>query len=110
MYQNIFVDKKENIVYIWDDQKGLLKIPFRNYAYRKSPNGIYRSIYGDKLTKIYNFQKDDATLFEFVVPETTRVLVDMYSLFMSFANAAAFSSSGLAMVKYDKRSSATSSA
>ncbi len=55
MYQNIFVDKKENTVHLWDDEKGYVTFPFRNYAYRKSSNGTYRSIYGDKLEKIYNF-------------------------------------------------------
>lgn len=78
MYQNIFVDKKENLVYLWDDQKGLLKFPFRNYAYRKSSNGSYRSIYGDKLEKIYNFNPRDPSLFESDVPTDTRILIDAY--------------------------------
>jgi DNA polymerase elongation subunit (family B) len=78
MYQNIFIDKKENIVYLWDDVKGLLKFPFRNYAYRKNPNGIYRSIYGDKLEKIYNFNPRDPSLFESDVPLETRILIDAY--------------------------------
>jgi DNA polymerase elongation subunit (family B) len=78
MYQNIFIDKKENVVHLWDDQKGLLKFPFRNYAYRKSPNGIYRSIYGDKLEKVYNFNPRDPSLFESDVPMETRILIDAY--------------------------------
>ena len=68
MYKNIFVDKKENVVHLWDDESTgnppYVKFPFRNYAYRKSPNGIYRSIYGDKLEKIYNFNPRDPSLFE----------------------------------------------
>ena len=36
--------------------------------------GEYVSIYGDRLTKIYKFSKDDANLFESDVPETTRVI------------------------------------
>jgi DNA polymerase elongation subunit (family B) len=78
MYQNIFIDKKENITYLWDDVKGLLKFPFRNYAYRKSSNGTYRSIYGDKLEKIYNFNPRDPSLFESDVPMETRILIDAY--------------------------------
>ena len=78
MYQNIFVDKKENVVHLWDDEKGYVTFPFRNYAYRKSPNGIYRSIYGDKLEKIYNFNPRDPSLFESDVPTETRILIDAY--------------------------------
>ena len=36
-------------------------------------------MYGDKLTKIFKFKKDDPDLFESDVPETTRVLVDTYT-------------------------------
>ena len=36
-------------------------------------------MYGDRLTKIYKFKKDDPNLFESDVPETTRVLVDTYT-------------------------------
>ena len=78
MYQNIFIDKKENVVHLWDDEKGYVTFPFRNYAYRKSPNGIYRSIYGDKLEKIYNFNPRDPSLFESDVPIETRILIDAY--------------------------------
>jgi len=78
MYQNIFVDKKENVVHLWDDEKGHVKFPFRNYAFRKSPNGTYRSIYGDKLEKIYNFNPRDPSLFESDVPIETRILIDGY--------------------------------
>jgi len=78
MYQNIFIDKKENVVHLWDDEKGYVTFPFRNYAYRKSPNGIYRSIYGDKLEKIYNFNPRDPSLFESDVPMETRILIDAY--------------------------------
>jgi DNA polymerase elongation subunit (family B) len=76
MYQNIFIDKKENVVHLWDDEKGYVTFPFRNYAYRKSPNGIYRSIYGDKLEKVYNFNPRDPSLFESDVPMETRILID----------------------------------
>jgi len=38
------------------------------------------SMYGDRLTKIYKWDKDDGEeLFESDVPETTRVLVDLYN-------------------------------
>ena len=82
MYKNIFVDKKENVVHLWDDESTgnppYVKFPFRNYAYRKSPNGTHRSIYGDKLEKIHNFNPRDPSLFESDVPIETRILIDGY--------------------------------
>jgi len=78
MYQNIFIDKKDNTVHLWDDEKGYVTFPFRNYAYRKNPSGTYRSIYGDKLEKIYNFNPRDPSLFESDVPLETRILIDAY--------------------------------
>lgn len=78
MYQNIFIDRKTNTVHLFDDSKGHLTFPFRNYAYRKSQTGTYRSIYGDKLEKVYNFNPKDPSLFESDVPLETRVLIDAY--------------------------------
>jgi DNA polymerase elongation subunit (family B) len=79
MYQNIYYQREKNLVHLWDDVAGYRSFPYTRYAYEKSENGECTSIYGDKLTKIYKFKKDDPTLFESDVPETTRVLVDMYS-------------------------------
>ena len=53
--------------------------PYTRYAYEPAQRGEFKSIYGDKLTKIYKFKGDDPNLFESDVPETTRALVDMYS-------------------------------
>jgi DNA polymerase elongation subunit (family B) len=53
--------------------------PYTRYAYERAERGEFKSIYGDKLTKIYKFKGDDPNLFESDVPETTRALVDMYS-------------------------------
>lgn len=79
MYKNIYLERQKNLVHLWDSDKGYVTFPYQKYAYEKAKNGEYTSIYGDKLTKIYQFQKDDPTLFESDVPETTRVLVDTYS-------------------------------
>ena len=40
--------------------------------------GEYVSIYGDRLTKIYKFSKDDTNLFESDVPETTRSRISRF--------------------------------
>lgn len=79
MYQNVFYDKGTKIAHIWDDEKGHITFPFSPYAYRKSSNGAYTSLFGDKLEKITYFDREDPTLFESDVAETTRILVDTYT-------------------------------
>ena len=79
MYQNIYYERQKNLIHLWDDKSGYQTFPYRKYAYKKDPYGEHRSMYGDKLTKIGKWEKEDAEdLFESDVPETTRVLVDIY--------------------------------
>src|SRR6056300_994507 len=79
MYQNIYYQREKNLIHLWDDVKGYMSFPYTRYAYERAERGEYKSIYGDTLTKIYKFTKDDPNLFESDVPETTRALVDLYS-------------------------------
>jgi len=78
MYQNIFVKTNTKEAWVWDDTKGLMHFEYTPYAYKKDPNGKYISLYGDKLSKVTNFIKNDPDLFESDIAETTRILVDMY--------------------------------
>ena len=79
MYQNIYYERQKNLIHLWDDTSGYQTFPYRKYAYKKDPYGEYCSMYGDKLTKVGKWEKEDAEdLFESDVPETTRVLVDIY--------------------------------
>ena len=78
MYQNIYIDKKTETVHLWDDQKGHVTFPLPKYAYRKKSGGRYRSIYGDELEKVTNFNRNDPSIFEGDVPPETRVLIDAY--------------------------------
>ena len=78
MYQNIFISKKDSTVHLWDDTKGYVKFPYQPYAYRKRKGGMYKSIYGDELEKVYKFSQKDPSLFESDVPSETRVLIDAY--------------------------------
>ena len=78
MYQNIFVKTNTKEAWVWDDTKGLLYFNYTPYAYRRDSNGKFASLYGDKLSKITEFTKNDPDLFESDVAETTRILVDMY--------------------------------
>lgn len=79
MYQNIYYQREKNLIHLWDDKRGYSSFPYTRYAYERAERGEYKSIYGDTLTKIYKFSKDDPDLFESDVPETTRALVDLYS-------------------------------
>lgn len=79
MYSNVYYQREKNLVHLWDDTQGYRSFPYTRYAYEKAENGEYTTLYGDKVTKIYKFKGDDPTLFESDVPETTRVLVDMYT-------------------------------
>jgi len=79
MYQNIYYQREKNLMHIWDDTQGYRAFPYTRYAYEKAQRGEYTTLYGDTVTKIYKFTKDDPDLFESDVPETTRVLVDTYT-------------------------------
>jgi len=79
-YQNIFLERGKNTIHVWDDTTGHSTFPYRKYAYIKDPHGEYESMHGDRLRKISSWEKEDADdLFESDVPETTRVLIDMYN-------------------------------
>ncbi len=80
MYQNIFYDRKNEVVYLWDDTKGMATIPsskFR-YAYRRCAGGKYKSLYGDELEKVTAFDDHDPSLFESDVSIEMKCLRDMY--------------------------------
>ena len=79
MYQNIYFDNRRQKVHLWDDKKGYLIIPYKKYAYVKNSNGHHVSLYGDRLKKVFNYDKEDPTLHESDVPPTTRFLVDQYT-------------------------------
>ena len=57
--------------YLWDDKKGYLVVPYHKYAYIKHSNGQHVSLYGDRLKRVTNFDKDDPTLHESDVPPIT---------------------------------------
>lgn len=78
MYQSIFIDKKEWKVHLWDDTTGYSTFPYNKYAYRRKMGGAYKSLYGDELEKIANFDERDPSLFESDVNPEMRVLIDQY--------------------------------
>ena len=89
MYQNIYVDKFNQRVHLWDDQEGYIQVPLRqhNYGYTKDPRGNKKAIDGKTVRKIkLNKQiREDARdpskqhlYYETDVPIETRVLIDRY--------------------------------
>ena len=78
MYQNIYINKKDWIVHLWDDEKGYTSFAYPKYAYKRQVGGPEKSLYGDELVKVYNFNENDPALFESDVPAETRILMDYY--------------------------------
>ncbi len=79
MYQNIFYDRRLNKMHIWDDKFGHQTFRYKKYAYTKSRAGTYLSLYGDRLKRITQWEKDQQDLFESDVNPEIRVLVDNYT-------------------------------
>lgn len=77
MFQNIWFDKEKRKIHIWDDTRGYYSMPYKRYAYVKDRGGTHTSIYGDRLKKVWNFDRDMETFESDVVPEI-RTLVDLY--------------------------------
>jgi DNA polymerase elongation subunit (family B) len=78
MYHAIYSDRKTSTIHLWDDIHGYTSFPDQPYAYRKSRNGKYKSIFGDSLEKITKFNFRDPNLFSSDIPVDTRVLIDAY--------------------------------
>jgi len=83
MYQNIHISRFNNksTIHLWDDKAGYKTFDYKPYAYQKNPSGTYRSLYGDKLTKVKYWKEEDLVegrMFESDLPIDTRVLVDQY--------------------------------
>lgn len=80
MYQNIFVDRDINTIYVWDDEDGLSTLPYSSFSYAYVPdkNGTYVSMAGKRLAKKYKAYAIQGEKYESDVPIETRVLMDMY--------------------------------
>lgn len=79
MYQAVAYHKNSNTVHIWDDKKGHLKIKYKPYAYRKSSYGKHVALDGQRVDKVFDFDKDDKGLYESDINPETRTLIDMYT-------------------------------
>ena len=64
MYQNVYYESRKNKVHIWDDKSGHVVVPYKRYAYVKDNYGTHVSLYGDRLKKIYKWDKSVTGLHE----------------------------------------------
>ena len=81
MYQNFHYSRHENIAYIWTDDNGLVKIPYKPYAYIVDPKGEHTTLTGLKVKKVTSWSEEavkQGLVFEHDVPIATRVLIDNY--------------------------------
>ena len=81
MYKNVYYDRENNEVIVWDDKKGRLNFKYKKYAYIKAPNGKYTALDGNRVEKVYNWDKNDelrGIIYESDVKAETRVLIDNY--------------------------------
>ena len=82
MYQNIFATytKRGINIHLWDDERGYMVLPYKKYAYAKSPTGSFTSIYGDKLIRTTKWDPENIEeLFEADLNPEMRTLIDMYT-------------------------------
>ena len=82
MYQNIFFNKEDNKIHLWDDKKGYRKFPYKRYGYIKDSKGTHVALDGTKVKKIGRWKNEDENipnkLYETDVKPETRALIDIY--------------------------------
>jgi DNA polymerase elongation subunit (family B) len=81
MYTNFYYNRKEKTAYVWDDIEGLVKIPYKPYAYQIDPDGDHTTITGQRVRKVYEWSQEyekNGLVFEYDVPVATRILIDRY--------------------------------
>ncbi|MCK9430152.1 MAG: hypothetical protein M0R17_09130 [Candidatus Omnitrophica bacterium] len=76
-YSSIYYERENNIIHLWDDNKGYIKFPYKKYAYKLNPYGKFTTLYGDKCSLITDW-KYNTNLYESDISPTTRTLVDRY--------------------------------
>ena len=87
-YLNIHFERPEKdqfgggFIHIWDDKTGYKKVPYVRYAYKLSPDGLFKTLFGQKAKKVRRWTKKDeenGLIFEGDVNAEMRYLVDNYT-------------------------------
>ena len=81
MYQNIFYDRFNNEVHLWDDELGYHCLTYERYAYKLDPNGSFQTLDGRAVSRVTDWHQTDVfnnKLFESDVRPEMRMLIDLY--------------------------------
>lgn len=78
MYKSIFYDKSREILHLWTDDMGYICRKFKNFAFVKSEFGKYKTLHGEKVDKIYEFEYDNPNTYEADLPVETKILMELY--------------------------------
>lgn len=81
MYQNIYYDKFDDKIHLWDDEYGYNVLDYQKYAYKLDPDGDYVALDGNRLSKVLDWDYDEhvnGLVYEGGVRPEMRVLVDVY--------------------------------
>lgn len=82
MYQNIWSDRKNKKIHVWDDKKGYFteNIYKYDYGYVQSPAGSKKSIFGEDVIEInkYEAKHTNKNVYETDVKTDVRYLIDNY--------------------------------
>jgi len=80
-YTGIYYDRKTNVINLWDDEKGHLKLPYNRYGYKKSAKGKFTTLDGCKVEKVKQWSHDDESkglMYESDIRPEVRTLIDLY--------------------------------
>ena len=81
MYQNIYYDRFNTEMHLWDDELGYTKFPYTPYAYVKDSGGSYTAMDGNKVKKVTAWNKESVEaglIYEGSVKPEMRTLIDLY--------------------------------
>lgn len=80
MYQAVYYDYYQKLIYLRDDEFDWQVEEFEKYAYKPNKHGTHKDLFGNKYTKvgINNYKKNDLTILEQDVSPVLRTLVDKY--------------------------------
>jgi DNA polymerase elongation subunit (family B) len=82
VYQNVFYDRFNNTVHLWDDAIGYKSFRYKKTAYKKSSDGFYFTITGIQVEKVGTWTDQDMqadNVFEYDVNPEMRTLIDLYT-------------------------------
>lgn len=81
MYQNIYYEKRKRLIHLWDDESGYKSFRYISKGFRLDPNGEYKTIYGDTVSRADYWSNDEfesGKIFESDIRPEIATLIDLY--------------------------------